>query len=796
MSTKKKQIKKVLKKSYKKGGMLTDPLKRAVSSPSLTSNEYLERSGSQVKEGLSLLGQSLKTFGHSVKEGVKELSKSAAQQTSIIGEAVKDQVEIASDATLLAVGDASRATLRAVAALETSLQDDGSLKGAAPNTPEVNLNVEVMYTFLDNISPLIFFTSIINRLCYKDPILFQYLLIQDIFILQNYKLDFKNSLGLDETNAWNNIVKHLNRLLKINGEEVFINTYLGKQVYEQILSESNIDLERASEDNDYTDETKSQLTSTFDSKILPKIEEYRNSGVPLNLFFNVRSIAEKINRSNNQEISNYYLDEKCKTISDNIKTFWINHIQGDLNAYVIGFKEQKTIIVSFRGTNSPQNISQNLCRYPIFIEPHSIGITTPTFEKINDEASNQDAWQNNNLAAFNSHVRGVQRVFYTIISKIRFLARGWLEGIDSSKPNYNLIITGHSLGGGFCTYFSFLYIQEYDRINKAESISEAPSSEASGGEDFSSESQKPKYTDYLTTNITCIAHAPMRVFNKKAVQKFNKYIDENRIKYLLYMHDKDFAVLCPSLEVNHCFYHPGFNFDTGDQAIPNYYFRHEKPKPNTISPKEPDYSQSNFFGIFGFNLQYYTLNYQRQVLKFILEYLFSHSIQNFITYKVFDEATQGEEEISGGKLSIKKNVKKKKDQTIKRRKGGVLFGSSNDTYSSIVSDQERKKYLSQFCNEEKTNLQIMEIILSPYHNLLGGIFFKMIIAIRPYNFIVPNPNLNSDVKDEKIITQVANRLINIIKKSYINYGYYWNIIEDPTYLSDDINYYLPQFPEV
>ena len=37
------------------------------------------------------------------------------------------------------------------------------------------------------------------------------------------------------------------------------NTYLGKKHYEQILSESNIDLKRASEDKDYTDETKSQF---------------------------------------------------------------------------------------------------------------------------------------------------------------------------------------------------------------------------------------------------------------------------------------------------------------------------------------------------------------------------------------------------------------------------------------------------------------------------------------------------------------------------------------------------------
>jgi hypothetical protein len=146
-----------------------------------------------------------------------------------------------------------------------------------------------------------------------------------------------------------------------------------------------------------------------------------------------------INKEVNKIISEKSLSGKntsTKTDTDpNIQMICISNSNYS-SVYIVANKISNTIFVCFRGTYS---LKSSLS----YLKTTSIVPFIPCFE--------------------NGYLLGVFKIvgeiFYTIEESIHFLSRNFLK-----NTSYKLITTGHSLGGGLATIFSYLWVN-YDKKN-------------------------------------------------------------------------------------------------------------------------------------------------------------------------------------------------------------------------------------------------------------------------------------------------------------------------------------------
>lgn len=517
-------------------------------------------------------------------------------------------------------------------------------------------NYHLLDCLLDNISPLLFFCTIINRLCYQNHLVFAIAITK---IVNNYlNKEADSYLGMysniKKKTYWELISDHIKSLPSgvSDGENYansnFIEKYLGKDDHSNLLStlfypkgDKKIDL-----DHNYIKKTKKnyQIRATEgDAQITPdeNMDELQgrlmeslekeplDKKKSLSKFFYVRDLALQINnyltnkrvyfakmfvpydkengdkflaaknplvenKNPSTEISKIDRDSSCpcpcpgknpstEIPNKNIEIRWINHQNGDLHCYLVLFKDLDTVIISFRGMTSVKSISQNFNYFPILTDKDKdnktyIQCANELRERL-DEKVKEDRkklWQKCNETAYNVHVKMVNRVFNTIINTIKDLLK------DPTINNPKIICTGHSLGGGLATYFSYMYTKHIDDEIREQKLLGLPN------------------------KITCIALNPMRVFNQKARDKFEEYVNNDKINYLLSFTEFDFSVCyMPSYWVPYKFYHPYQRDDDGTRRDDDgtrrenkYYLKQSRPILDNL------YGYSTL-GSFGFDMSEY-----------------------------------------------------------------------------------------------------------------------------------------------------------------------------------------------
>ena len=206
-----------------------------------------------------------------------------------------------------------------------------------------------------------------------------------------------------------------------------------------------------------------------------------------------------INKQINYITKRHYKDENYN--SSNVKYISIS-TSNYSSVYIVADKRLNAIFVCFRGTYSPKSAIS-------YIKASSIRPYKTC---------------NSNKGILLGVFKIVGEIFYTIKESIDFLSNNFLH-----TTNYKLVTTGHSLGGGCSTIFSYL-IARYN-INK---------------------------------HIVCITFGSPRVMNKALISKFNKFIEDNNILFRRYVENGDPIALLPftTNSGNNSYYHPDDDNET------------------------------------------------------------------------------------------------------------------------------------------------------------------------------------------------------------------------------------------
>lgn len=192
---------------------------------------------------------------------------------------------------------------------------------------------------------------------------------------------------------------------------------------------------------------------------------------------NMISINKKINKINYDDLSKNRSSDSIQYIS-----ICDSNYSG---IYVLADKRINTIFVCFRGSYSPKSALSYL----------QVKTFTPT--QICEDT--EDGYL---LGVF----KITAEVFYTIRESIRYLSKHFLKTKD-----FKLATTGHSLGGGIASIFSYLWTQKHKQHLK----------------------------------IICITFGSPRVMNGHLIKKFNQLIHDKIIMYRRYISNGDPFVKLP-----------------------------------------------------------------------------------------------------------------------------------------------------------------------------------------------------------------------------------------------------------
>lgn len=213
-----------------------------------------------------------------------------------------------------------------------------------------------------------------------------------------------------------------------------------------------------------------------------------------------KPIVKDLLKINNEVNKINYANKKYTISSKDVKYICISNSNYS-SVYIVADKRTNCIFVSFRGTSSVKS---------------ALSYTKLTsISAYNTCSKNENGYL---LGVF----KIVTEIFYTIEESIHFLSTSFLK-----IKNPKIITTGHSLGGGCATIFSYLWVSY-------------------------------KKTDM---KIVCNTFGSPRVMNAGTMEKYTKLIQDKKIMFRRFITNGDpFTKLPPNniktLKNNKTFYHP------------------------------------------------------------------------------------------------------------------------------------------------------------------------------------------------------------------------------------------------
>ena len=189
---------------------------------------------------------------------------------------------------------------------------------------------------------------------------------------------------------------------------------------------------------------------------------------------NMLSINKKINQinynDNDNDISNKLSSKDVQYISISTSNY--------SSVYIVANKLMNTIFICFRGTYSVKS-----------------GLSYLKLSSISPKTICHDSEDGYLLGVF----KIIAEIFYTIEESINYLSTHFLK-----TNNIKIVTTGHSLGGGAASVFSYLWVKHLKK-----------------------------------SKISCITFGSPRVMNGPLIEKFNELISNNTIMFKRYINNGD-----------------------------------------------------------------------------------------------------------------------------------------------------------------------------------------------------------------------------------------------------------------
>ena len=148
---------------------------------------------------------------------------------------------------------------------------------------------------------------------------------------------------------------------------------------------------------------------------------------------NMISINKKVNKINYNDISTNLSSKDVQYISISTSNY--------SSVYIVANKLMNTIFVCFRGTYSVKS-----------------GLSYLKLSSISPKNICDDSYDGYLLGVF----KIISEIFYTIEESINYLSRHFLN-----TNNIKIVTTGHSLGGGAASIFSYLWVKHQKKTKIA-----------------------------------------------------------------------------------------------------------------------------------------------------------------------------------------------------------------------------------------------------------------------------------------------------------------------------------------
>ena len=402
----------------------------------------------------------------------------------------------------------------------------------------------------DNLPIISFFATILSRIAYEPPLLYEICLVEIIKIFKKINIPiFKESSG------------SLYQLLKLKIEQAN-NNISNKQSEDGIKQKNFIDNLLNENDLFYLMEVGKMINQRITNLRDSFTKEQKNQGE---------------NETRNWKFENMTeLFQTEFTSNENIKTIYI-HTGKDENVFITAFIDLNTIFVTFRGTASVQNMFDGVRSYGLR-RAFCDHVVQPTLAK-NSEEEDQEAEEDEEEVAEGNQAGGfVRRILKqslvntssdknpivaalggvldmlnstigTIMYSIYYLSNEFINPSNFTEQiNKTSVYTfGHSLGGALSTLFAYEYVGAVKKLrdNKETemSVDKLP----------------------MKDSIICITNASPRSFNKYSMMQFMDYVKKGKINYLRQWTARDWVVSQPFQKFD--YYHPKILDSNESEAV-------------------------------------------------------------------------------------------------------------------------------------------------------------------------------------------------------------------------------------
>ena len=378
-------------------------------------------------------------------------------------------------------------------------------------------NVEDFPVNKENTPLLSWYASILCRLAYEPPILYQLGLIEILDIL-------KSKGYLDP------IINQVYAASFASNQADFINELKDKKKMKPLSVISN-------EINTRLDEV---IKGVYSKQDVPKPEKPTEKDTKLS------GGAKKMTLDN---LSSDNFKKLRESSEGNIRTIFIqtNH---DENLYITADKRTNSIYVTFRGTQSIKNALSDANILPYkgcdgnLLNELEGGFSLKSMKasaarmskKAREKASSMKKSMKNKLKSTEIKYFGgvsslVTSTINTVMYSIIHLCKTFLhpQSPPDASGQVQVFCFGHSLGGGLTTYFSWLFPGAYNK--------------------FSNDEKK-----YLKPSVVCISNASPRILNLMTMNKYVDMMKQGMVKYLRQWTKGDWVAKVPPQKTG--YYHP------------------------------------------------------------------------------------------------------------------------------------------------------------------------------------------------------------------------------------------------